>query len=87
MVKAFYLTEHDFTGVTSCLQQTPVMAAVSYQSSSSSSSSSPVVAEKALTQQLGAERMKKKRKIGHNYDPGMDTVLANNPCTGKAAQT
>ena len=86
MVKAFSLTEHDFTGVTSCSQQTPLMAAVSYQSSSSPSSS-PVVVEKALTRQLGAERMKKKRKIGHNYDPGMDTVLANNPCTGKAAQT
>ena len=84
MVKAFSLAEHDFTGVTSCSQQTPLMAAVSYQSASSSSSSSPVVVEKALTRQLGTERMKKKRKIGHNYDPGMDTVLANNTCTGKA---
>ena len=83
MVKAFSLAEHDFTGVTSCSQQTPLMAAVSYQSASSSSSSSPVVVEKALTRHLGTERMKKKRKIGHNYDPGMDTVLANNTCTGK----
>lgn len=80
MVKAFSITDHDFAGVTSCSQQTPLMAAVSYQNASSSSS--PVVVEKALTRQLGAERMKKKRK--HNYDPGMDTVLANNTCAGRA---